>query len=303
MKVSLALARLWIVAVWIFAGLAAGSALCLFTRPAGAAKIRFPDEELASETVLPLFQPPRAVLNRNINLKKRFEAAFGLTFGWDEPFRSIYYPFASVSFYLTEAHGFSLTGMYLPPFYSSSGKKLAGQKLLSYFDNPSGAGVPTEAGAFGVCHNPPKAQRAADCKQWKLLDIHKVPYPYIMGFLNYVYTPYYGKISLTKNFVMNLSIYGFIGPGLIVFNENSKTPAFNAGIGKRFYFSRWFALRTDIGLYVYRGPDLTRIRPALVTGKEETQAAVNDKTQIPYTEAPKSFWPHLTAAVGIVFLL
>ena len=297
MKVSLAL-------VWIVAGLFAGSALCLFPRPADAAKIRFPDEELSSETVLPLFQPVRAVLNRNINLKHRLEAVGGVTFGWDEPFRFIYYPFASVSFYLTDTHGLSLTGMYLPPFYSSAGKKLAGRTLLAHFNNPSaGGGGPKQAGALGVCDMPRTALRPEDCQQWKLLDIHRVPYPHIMGFLNYVYTPYYGKISLTKHFVMNLSIYGFIGPGLVVFNENSKTPAFNLGIGKRLYFSRWIALRADIGFYVYRGPDLTRIPPQLVKTKEEVQNFVNNNEQIHYSETPKSFWPHLTAGVGLVFLL
>ena len=82
------------------------------------------DEELASETVLPVFDPPRMVLNRNISLKYRFELGGGGTFGLDEPFYFPSYATGFVSFYLSEVHGLSLTATWFPPYYSKAGEAL-----------------------------------------------------------------------------------------------------------------------------------------------------------------------------------
>ena len=248
-------------------------------------EIRFPDEELAAETVLPVFDPVRMVLNRNVTLKYRFEVGGGMTFGLDEPFRFEYYPTAFLSFHLSEIHGINLTGIWLPPLYSGSGDRLK----------------------KGVCDNDPRA-KPEDCKEeLKLFDVHRVPYPYIMGFLNYTYTPYYGKISLAKNFVMNMSLYGFIGPGLIVFNENTRTLAFNMGIGQRFYLSRYFALRTDVGLYGYYGPDPSKIRSFFVRAHpNEARQKIKEVPIIPFyqiRQEHKSLWLHLTVSLGAVILL
>lgn len=250
--------------------------LAFFSFSAHSLKIRFPDEELAAETVLPIFDPVRMVLNRNVNLKFRFEAGGGMTFGLDEPFRFPFYPTAFLSFHLSDIHGINLTGSWLPPYYSRTGDRLRRE---------------------GVCRTD------QDCSAFKLFDVHRVPYPHIMGFLNYIYTPFYGKISLTKNFVMNMSIYGFLGPGLIVFHENSRTLAFNIGIGQRFYLSRYFALRTDVGFYGYYGPDPSRIKSffKLVSPGELGQKMKGDF--ISYQQVHKSIWLHLTASLGVVILL
>lgn len=241
-------------------------------------EIRFPDEELAAETVLPVFSPVRMVLNRNINLKYRFEAGGGVIFDLTEPFRFPFYPSAFLSFHLSEIHGINLTGSWLPPHYSKAGDKLRSK---------------------GACNIRLK------CQEVVLFDVHRVPYPYITGFLNYTYTPYYGKISLTKNLVMNMSLYGFIGPGLIVFDENTRTVAFNMGIGQKFYLFRHFALRTDIGFYGYYGPDPSKIRgfAERVSQSERAQKIKNAPIRIPFQKANKSMWLHLTASLGVVILL
>lgn len=254
--------------------------LILFSVSVHSLEIRFPDEELAAETILPVFDPVRMVLNRNINLKYRFEAGGGVTFGLDEPFRFSFYPTAFLSFHLSDIHGINLTGSWLPPYYSKAGNRLK----------------------KGVCNT--TNERKENCSEFKLFDVHRVPYPYIMGFLNYTYTPYYGKISLTKKLVMNMSLYGFLGPGLIVFNENSRTFAFNMGIGQRFYLSRYFALRTDVGFYGYYGPDPSKIRSFFkLASPSEREQKIKEMSPISFQRANKSVWLHLTASLGAVILL
>ena len=274
-------------------------ALIFFVFSSEAVDIRFPDEELASETVLPLFEPEHMVLNRNITLKYRFEAGAGGTFGLDEPFYFPFYATGFASFYLSEVHGLSLTGTWLPPYYSSAGDDLAGK-------DPNNI----------ICDKEEKdeqdqilrdASGKVSCLKYKLLDVHRLPYPQLMFFFNYQYTPYYGKISLTKKIVMNLSLYAFAGPGMIVFNENTRLFAFNMGIGQRIYLLRHLALRTDIGFYGYYGPDLTKIPTAEEISRENLPARLQQApSPIPYSSVPplgKTLWLHLTATIGLAVLL
>ncbi len=226
-----------------------------------AVRIQFPDEELASEAVLPIFQPRNMVLDRRVSLKNRFELGATISFGLDEPFYYPIYGTGLVAFYISEIHGFSLTGTYFYPDYSFSGRALK-----------EGNGL----------------------RDGKTFDVQKVPYPQMMGFLNYKYVPYYGKISLTKQFVLNLSIYGYIGPGLMIFNHGTKQVAGNMGFGQKLYFNKWFALRGDIGFYFYRGPNPARIN----LGKEVQEMRYN---QIPAEDKRMIF--NLIANMGVVLLI
>ena len=269
-------------------------AVILYVFSVEAVEIRFPDEELASETVLPIFDPVRMVSNRNITLKYRFELGGGGTFGLDEPFYFPSYATGFLSFYLSEVHGLNLTATWFPPYYSKAGEALK----------------------RGICETPEKDSQdqivrnsagGIVCLEYKLFDVHRLPYPQIMGFLNYQYTPYYGKISLTKKLVMNLSIYGFAGPGLIVFNEGTRLPAFNMGIGQKIYLFRHLAFKTDVGFYGYYGPDPTKIKVfELVSTKDLDVKKQQPPSLIPYNTIPlqgKTLWIHLTATIGVVVLL
>ena len=226
-----------------------------------ALKIRFPDEELARESVWPVFQPSFMILNRNVSLKKRLELGFVSSISLDEPF---YFPVAFtslVSFYFTEAQGIHLSGTFFVPSYSAAGKALS-----------MGEGL----------------------DRGQTFDVLKIPYPQAMGFLNYQYTPFYGKISLTKNFIMNLSIYGFIGPGAVVFNDSTFVPSGNFGIGQKLYFNKWLALRWDLGAYGYYGPASAKID--LKSGD-----SISSYRELQETE--KSFIINLVTSVGLVFLI
>ncbi len=236
--------------------------LLFYTFPAFAFKVRFPDEELAKESVLPLIKPSRVVLNRNVSLKYKVELGVGAGFGLGEPFFFPAYATGLFAFHLTEAHAISVTGTFFPPLKSKTGDKLSG-------------GVGLKAG--------------------HTFDPQKAPYPAIMAFLNYQYTPFYGKISLSKSWVMNLSIYGFAGPGVIVFHtENNRALVGNFGIGQKFYFNRWFGIRGDLGFYGYYGPAIVKL---------DLSSNVNRVKWNEITPDNKRLILNVIANVGLVFLI
>ena len=236
--------------------------LFFYAFPSGAVKIRFPDEELSAESVLPLVEPPQMVLNRNIPLKFKTELGLGSGFGLDEPFYFAYYPTGVVVFHLNSFHAISLTGVYFFPWLSGSGKALA-------------EGIRGNEGLLK-------------------LDAHKAPYPQISLFLNYQYSPYYGKISLSKSWVMNLSIYGFIGPGLVVSDQNDYWPAGNFGLGQKLYLNKWLGVRVDLSFYGYYGPAIARLDLG------ENKRKVFYKQLSP---EQKSLIINFVANVGMIFLI
>ncbi|MCY4512219.1 MAG: hypothetical protein OXB86_00860 [Bdellovibrionales bacterium] len=254
--------------------------LCLLYPLAGeAAKVRFSKEELAKESVLPVFDPMHLVLGRNITLSKRLEGGVSLSFGPDEPFYFPFYATGLLAFYMTETHGVSLTGTWFPPR----------DKLLGWeWKNEKG-----EKKHFGI-RWPGLDLKEPTQPSVEPIDVWKVPYPQMMGFLNYQYTPFYGKISIAKTIVTNLSIYGFAGPGIIMFNEGTVTPAGNIGLGLKIYFNRWLALRGGLRFYGYYGPS-----PAKVPLSSQT-------SPLSYSSIPsvqKGVIIHLVCSVGFVFLI
>ena len=236
--------------------------LCLLYPLTGeAAKVRFSKEELAKESVLPVFDPMHLVLGRNVTLSKRLEVGVSLSFGLDEPFYFPVYATGLLAFYMTETHGVSLTGTWFPPL-----------KERFLLIEPDGM----------------------ELKNKFNIDVWNNPYPQMMGFLNYQYTPFYGKISIAKTIVTNLSIYGFAGPGIVMFNESTVTPAGNMGLGLKIYFNRWLALRGGLRFYGYYGPALAKI------------PLKSQVSPLPYSKIPssqKGVILRLICSLGFVFLI
>ena len=233
--------------------------LLIFCFASEAIKIRFPDEDLAKESVLPVFDPMYMVVNRNVSLKNRVELGLSAQFGLDQAFYSQYHASGLIAFYFSEVHGIALSTTYFYPGYSGGGLVLAQGKGLTN----------------------------------QTFDARKVPYPHLMSFLNYQYTPYYGKISLTKKFTMNLSIYGFLGPGTIFFSEKTMRPAFNLGFGQKLYFANWIAIRGDVGAYAYYGP-----RPELLD-LSKGSFSFDDIRR----EGKERISIYLVTSLGLVFLI
>ena len=201
------------------------AALILFlSAPAGwaADQIEFPEEELATESVLPVFDETVVVRNRAVTVKQRFELGGGFGLNLLEPLYNNFVYNLSGAYHLDETHGVNVTAMFQQSGLSGNGEDL-------------------KAGKGGIL-NP--------------IDASLAPSPEYFVFGNYQATAYYGKISITKTKAMNLSLYGLLGLGVVSFGDSTE-PALNFGFGQKLYFSKNFAIRIDFSMAGYNGPDPT----------------------------------------------
>ena len=200
------------------------ASLCIFSvAPAWAAEqIEFPEEELATESVLPVFDETVVVRNRKVTVSNRFELGMGLGLNLLEPLYNNNVYNLSGAYHFDETNGMNVTAVFQGSGLSGNGEDLKnGKGIDSTFD----------------------ASRA--------------PSPENYLFANYQATAYYGKISVTKTKAMNLSLYGLLGLGLVSFTDSTE-PALNIGFGQKLYFSKNFALRADFSVAGYNGPDPTK---------------------------------------------
>lgn len=147
--------------------------LSLLSVEGHAVKIQFPEDELASESVLPKFDNPEPVKNRNIITKGKFELTGMLGWTLNDVFVDPLTFGAMATYHLTEIHALQF---YYNKFSS---------KVNSY---PDQIGNET-----GVKITP--------------------PVPESTMLLAYQITPYYGKLSTTNQGVTNMSFYGTAGLG------------------------------------------------------------------------------------------
>ena len=196
--------------------------LCVSAK-ADVEKIEFSDEELAQESVLPVFSKTSVVKNRLVKTDGRFAAALGLGLNLGEP---LYDPLVfnlNLTYHLNEVSAVNVN-------------------LIMSQNGLSNMGTDLQEGRGLTGRN---------------FDASRAPSPELFTFLNYQYTGYYGKVSITKQTVMNLMLYGLLGIGTVSFGD-SQSVALNAGVGQKFYFTNNFALRFDLSLALYEGPDPTQ---------------------------------------------
>lgn len=177
----------------------------------------FPEEDLARESVLPVFDVPNSVRNRNVALSKKIE--LGLFGGWttDEAIYNGGQVGGIVSYHFDEVHGINL--MFAK--YNTG--------LSSYSD------------------------QLKDPKNGNL-DFSKTFAPQSFYFLNYQAMGYYGKLSLLKNYNMNFHVFGTAGLGSIVYNGLQEM-AVDFGIGQRIYFTKNFGVKIEYRFARYNGPN------------------------------------------------
>jgi len=197
-------------------------ALSVLSPLAFADDIEFPEEELARESTLPVFSKQRAVLNRNIVTEKRFEFALGAGLEMNEPFYNDYLFSAQGTYNFNETSALNIHGLFWNSGLSDYGEQLK----------------PGSPGKFDP------------------FDADKAPHPTFGVFANYQFIAYYGKISITKQTVMNLNLFGLAGLGYLNLDP-LHTVALNLGVGQNFFFTKRFGLRTDLRWIIYRGPDAT----------------------------------------------
>lgn len=210
--------------------------ICFFAQAyiplAHAAQVTFPEDELAQEAVLPVFDEKIAIKNRRVNHEKRFELNL---FGSSVLSEAIYLPYnygLSLTYHFDNTRGIHIMGSFFPEGLTENGEKLR-----------NGDVVPISGGT-------------------KYFDASRAPHKEFMLAAHYQYTAYYGKISVTKQSTMNLSLYGLAGGGFYMMGGEI-APMVNLGFGQRFYFTKGVALRLDFLLSSYYGVDITSTYNAL----------------------------------------
>ncbi len=202
---------------------------------ARAEVIEFPDEELATESVLPVFDNPVSVKARNVVTEKRIELGAQLGYNLTEAFFNQYSFAGTATYHLTEEHGVNLFALFNMP------------------------GVTSYTGEL----NPPPGSTES-------LNLQYAPSPKWMVLASYQFTGFYGKFSFTKDSVMNLSLYGLGGLGAIYIGDKM-FPVLSAGLGQKFYFNPNLALRFDLRVLMYQGPDLFGAPKATLTNATSEQ--------------------------------
>lgn len=177
--------------------------------------VEFPDQELAVESVLPVFDKVVSVRGRRIKSKGKTEIGVFSGFSLVEPFYSQYSLGLSATYNLDETHA-----LHSSFFYWLGG-------LTS---------------------------QAESLKDSQGVYLEKAPQPQFLVTLDYQYSAFYGKISLAKNKVINTHLYGLVGGGMM-YEGGEGSLAFSGGFGQKFYFSQKWALRVDFRGVFNQGPN------------------------------------------------
>ncbi len=202
-----------------------------------AREIRFPEEELAAESVLPIFPDNNKVtMNRNVKLKYKMSMMSSIDYRADDPFYSRLAFTGDVGFFLSEAHGLSLLGMYFFQGVSSIGE---------FFSKPN--------------------------TELQNISFHatEVPHPRYAFLLNYNWIPFYGKLSLLKNVVMNYNISLHLGGGTVALVQDRNpgpyesydlsqlyfAPILITGINQKIFIGKRFYIHGWLRFFFYYGPN------------------------------------------------
>ena len=229
---------------WLSAFAVAAAGTIAWPAPASADtdKIEFPEEELAAESVLPVFDNPSVVRARLVKTEGRFELGPMGGYSMSEPFFQSTSYGATGTYHFTEEHGLNILG-----YAFSQGLNANGQGL-----NPI-----------------PQSDPVVNA------NLQFAPAPKFLLLGNYQFTGFYGKISLTKDWVMSLHTYALGGIGVIGIGDGVK-PAGSIGLGQKFYITPNFALRFDLRFVAYQGPDILSRALYNVTA-EQPASSFSDK--------------------------
>jgi outer membrane beta-barrel protein len=176
--------------------------------------IQLPSEELARESVSPVFDINDSVRNRNIITAKKVEGS--IFYGWalTEPIANVSKLGLSVYYHTSEDDAYGL--MFI--------KNSAG---VSYY-----------------------AKQLFD--EYKL-DFTRAPMPEASLLLDYNLKAFYGKMSLSKTTVTNYHFFGSLAGGMIKYSHKTY-PAVAVGLGQKFYYDKKFSFRFDFRIFLNQAP-------------------------------------------------
>ena len=189
------------------------------------AQVELPEEELAKESVVPRFDNPTTVKDRNVTLSHKFET--GIYYGWN---------------FAEAINNQSKLGLNLGYHWTETSAVLINYAMW-------------QAGLNSQYASSLSAQG---------LNFNRAPALQSSTWINYEWDIYYGKISITKQGVMNISVYPIGGIGMTTY-ANKSYYGLDAGVGAKYYFSPRWALRTDFKVQ-YSGqpsPFIAQLNPSL----------------------------------------
>lgn len=202
--------------------------------------VNVPVDELTQETVYPVFDNPKSVKNRNI--KDSGVLDFGIFGGLaiTEPISNNSKFGVAANYHFNETHSFGILWA-----KTSSGLSQDAQGLKDDYG----------------------------------LDFTRAPRPDYTLLGDYNYKAFYGKLSVTKNGVVNTSIYGSLAGGMVKYVHKSY-PMLAVGIGERFYFGSHWSLKVDLRLYAHQAP-IPFISPGLKDGTKPNGNPGNAPDAVP----------------------
>ncbi len=189
-------------------------AFCLHKVAFAQEVVGLPQEELAQESVYPIFDKPNSVRNRNVVTTGRVDADIFYGMALTEPIANVSKLGVAAYYNFNEDHALGFLFAKNSTGLSSYATQLKGQ--------------------FG-------------------LDFNRAPKPENTMMLDYNIKAYYGKMSLAKSLVFNLSLYGSAAVGMVKYQHKSY-PAIAVGIGQKFFFTKQLALRADLRMYAHQAP-------------------------------------------------
>ena len=197
-----------------------------------AREIRFPDEELAPESVLPVFENNKKVtMNRRVQLKHKLGVSGSFMGRMDEPFLHPFTFSGAMEFFFNETHGVRVSSFYFWPGLSKAGLNILRLR---------------KKGEFKPAFDP-----------------GKIHYPQFGFFVSYGLAPFYGKISLATNIVTNLNMSMYFGLGALALDLDYRrypsdmrwTYAALIELNQKIFIGRKFYFHGSLNFLIYHAPN------------------------------------------------
>lgn len=179
--------------------------------------INLPPEELAKESVLPVYRKSVTVKNRNVQTAEKFEIQAFYGYAMTEPIFNV--SKLGLGAYYNFTEDYSVGFLYY--------QNLAG---LSDYAKQAERQVPAIGNKFQIAYKPTSTM-----------------------LVDYNLKVFYGKLSLSKSAVINSLLY-LSGAGGMAQYENASYPAVAGGIGQKFFFNSNISLRFDLRLLAHNAP-------------------------------------------------
>ena len=229
--------------------------------------VHLTDKELARESVLPVIEDPESVRDRNVSKSGSLSLYPLAGVVVNNPFFLNLALGGTIGYHFNEYHSVNLFGAYM---YSTT---------TGYVDQ-----IVSDDQLLGANNG-----NNQYLKRFK--DFPKVN---LLALLMYEFSPLYGKMSFSKDMVLNTDLLLSIGGGTIIFSGGAYLPAFTLGLGQRFYFGKNWGIRFDLMGLMYPGPNYTSL-------KNPSQGLVPKETYV-LGDFNRQFTFHFLCSVGLVVL-